>query len=390
MPYAELHAHTAFSLLDGAALPEPLVARAKELGLAALAITDHDELGGIVRFATAAREVGAAGDHRRGAHRHDRAGRAATRRSSRTCPSSPSRARATRTSPRSSPSRGRTWRIAASRASRSTSSRRTPMDSSRSPAARAAGCRRSPRADETDAACEAAATLMDIFDRRVAIECWDHGLPEERVTTRAAHRDRPRARRAVGRDERRALRARARPHGARRARRACDTTRRSTQMGTRLRPERRVVPQERGADRAAVAREPRRRARHARRRRAVHLPARPAQPDAARVPAPRRREPGRVSRAARRAGRARAVGTHPARRDAHARRTRSRSRTSSRSSRSSGSRATSSSSGTSCASRGARGSSARGAARPPTPPSATASASPRSIRSGSTSCSSAS
>src|SRR6478736_3713851 len=56
-PYAELHAHTAFSLLDGAALPEPLVARAKELGLAALAITDHDELGGIVRFATAAREA---------------------------------------------------------------------------------------------------------------------------------------------------------------------------------------------------------------------------------------------------------------------------------------------------------------------------------------------
>jgi len=25
---------------------------------------------------------------------------------------------------------------------------------------------------------------MDIFDRRVAIECWDHGLPEERATTR--------------------------------------------------------------------------------------------------------------------------------------------------------------------------------------------------------------
>ena len=57
MRYAELHAHTAFSLLDGAALPEPLVERAKELGLAALAITDHDELGGIVRFATAAREA---------------------------------------------------------------------------------------------------------------------------------------------------------------------------------------------------------------------------------------------------------------------------------------------------------------------------------------------
>jgi error-prone DNA polymerase len=33
-----------------------------------------------------------------------------------------------------------------------------------------------------DAACDATATLLDIFDRRVAIECWDHGLPEERDT----------------------------------------------------------------------------------------------------------------------------------------------------------------------------------------------------------------
>ena len=36
MSYAELHAHSCFSLLDGAALPEVLVARAAELGLAAL------------------------------------------------------------------------------------------------------------------------------------------------------------------------------------------------------------------------------------------------------------------------------------------------------------------------------------------------------------------
>ena len=55
--YAELHAHSAFSLLDGAALPEILVARATELGLKALALTDHDELGGVVRFATAARDA---------------------------------------------------------------------------------------------------------------------------------------------------------------------------------------------------------------------------------------------------------------------------------------------------------------------------------------------
>ena len=56
--YAELHCHSCFSLLDGAALPEVLAARAAELGLAALALTDHDELGGVVRFSTAAREVG--------------------------------------------------------------------------------------------------------------------------------------------------------------------------------------------------------------------------------------------------------------------------------------------------------------------------------------------
>jgi error-prone DNA polymerase len=56
--YAELHCHSAFSLLDGASNPEELVTRAKHLGLRALALTDHDDMGGIVRFAHAAREVG--------------------------------------------------------------------------------------------------------------------------------------------------------------------------------------------------------------------------------------------------------------------------------------------------------------------------------------------
>ena len=54
--YAELHCHSAFSLLDGASLPERLVDRAVELGLSALALTDHDDLGGVVRFAFRARE----------------------------------------------------------------------------------------------------------------------------------------------------------------------------------------------------------------------------------------------------------------------------------------------------------------------------------------------
>ena len=55
--YAELHCHSSFSFLDGASNPEELVARARQLGLTALALTDHDELGGIPRFAHAAKEL---------------------------------------------------------------------------------------------------------------------------------------------------------------------------------------------------------------------------------------------------------------------------------------------------------------------------------------------
>ncbi|MGN8246283.1 error-prone DNA polymerase [Cellulomonas soli] len=55
--YAELHAHSAFSFLDGASQPEELAAEAARLGLEALAITDHDGLYGVVRFSEAARAV---------------------------------------------------------------------------------------------------------------------------------------------------------------------------------------------------------------------------------------------------------------------------------------------------------------------------------------------
>ncbi len=57
MRYAELHAHTAFSFLDGAALPEDMVEQAHALGLSALAITDHNGFYGVVRFAQAAKEL---------------------------------------------------------------------------------------------------------------------------------------------------------------------------------------------------------------------------------------------------------------------------------------------------------------------------------------------
>jgi error-prone DNA polymerase len=57
-PYAELHAHSAFSFLDGASAPEEMAARAAELGYRALALTDHDGLSGSLAFAHAAHAVG--------------------------------------------------------------------------------------------------------------------------------------------------------------------------------------------------------------------------------------------------------------------------------------------------------------------------------------------
>ncbi len=55
--YAELHAHSAFSFLDGASTPEEMVEEAARLNLRALALTDHDGLYGAVRFAEAAAEL---------------------------------------------------------------------------------------------------------------------------------------------------------------------------------------------------------------------------------------------------------------------------------------------------------------------------------------------
>src|SRR4051812_19220103 len=57
-PYVELHAHSAYSFLDGASLPEELAARAAELGYDTLALTDHDGVYGSLEFANAAKHFG--------------------------------------------------------------------------------------------------------------------------------------------------------------------------------------------------------------------------------------------------------------------------------------------------------------------------------------------
>jgi error-prone DNA polymerase len=55
--YAELHCKTNFSFLQGASHPDELALRAKELGFAALAITDRNSLAGVVRAHAAARQL---------------------------------------------------------------------------------------------------------------------------------------------------------------------------------------------------------------------------------------------------------------------------------------------------------------------------------------------
>ncbi len=56
-PYVELHAHSAFSFLDGASSPAELARAAASLGYPAFALTDHDGVWGSMEFVGACREI---------------------------------------------------------------------------------------------------------------------------------------------------------------------------------------------------------------------------------------------------------------------------------------------------------------------------------------------
>ena len=58
MSFAHLHVHTEYSLLDGSNKVKEYVARVKELGMTAAAITDHGAMFGIIEFYRAARAAG--------------------------------------------------------------------------------------------------------------------------------------------------------------------------------------------------------------------------------------------------------------------------------------------------------------------------------------------
>ncbi len=180
--YTELHCHSALSLLNGAALPEVLVERAAELGYNALALTDHDEMGGIVRFGTACEAVGLNGIlgveltvrmpelSGRSAQRERRTHLvllAETRDGYRNIASLVTRARMD--SDRGNPSVP--WALVTRHVQGVTALTGCPRGWI--PQLLAEG--------KTDDAWTAACELRDVFGEHLAIECWDHRLPEERA-----------------------------------------------------------------------------------------------------------------------------------------------------------------------------------------------------------------
>ena len=56
--FINLHTHSTFSLLDGCALIEPLIEKAANLGMPALALTDHGTLSGSIKFYKACKAEG--------------------------------------------------------------------------------------------------------------------------------------------------------------------------------------------------------------------------------------------------------------------------------------------------------------------------------------------
>lgn len=179
-PYVELHCHSALSLLDGASLPEALAERAAALGYPALAITDHDEMGGVVRFGTACQTLGIGGIlgveltvrmpdiGNPGAERRTHMVLLAeTRDGYRNMASLVTRARMD--SERGKPSVP--WALVTRHVEGITALTGCPRGWV--PQLLAEGRTH----DAYTAACE----LRDVFGEHLAVECWDHRLPEERA-----------------------------------------------------------------------------------------------------------------------------------------------------------------------------------------------------------------
>jgi DNA polymerase III alpha subunit len=177
--YVELHCRSAFSLLDGASLPEALAARAASLGYHALALTDRADLGGVVRFDAAAHECETLSGQPLGAIigaelavdgaplvllAESAAGYA-------NLSTLVTRARMDR--PRGEP--GVDLALLATHAAGLFALTGCPRGQVPTLIARG----------DVQGARRAAGMLRDVFDGRLAVECWDHGLPEEHALVAA-------------------------------------------------------------------------------------------------------------------------------------------------------------------------------------------------------------
>ena len=226
--YIELHCHSAFSFLDGASLPEELVAAAVERGHTALALTDHDTVCGLDGVRAGGAAARAAGDPRGGGH-GPRPRRHAARRRPPPDAAGARRARLVEPLP-AAHARGRAHardrRAALARravGARSTTSRSTPRGSSASAAARARACATSRRCAGCCAAFGRDAFRVELqrpfprhdraLNRGLAALAARLGVPC--VATGNVHAHTPDARAAAGR-----VRRRPRAHDARRLRAA--------------------------------------------------------------------------------------------------------------------------------------------------------------------------
>jgi error-prone DNA polymerase len=190
--YCELHCHSAFSLLDGASEPEAIVTRAHQLGYPAIALTDRCDLGGAVRFAYAAREIGIQGIIGAEISLEVRGQRSGVRGRDETSDPRPLTSDLVLLAQSREGYGNISALITRSRMDHPRGEPRVSLDTLARHAAGIFALTGSPNgwvpqriaAGDVDGACEAAATLLDIFEGRLAVEVWDHHLPEERALVR--------------------------------------------------------------------------------------------------------------------------------------------------------------------------------------------------------------
>jgi len=188
--YVELHCHSGFSLLDGASNPDTLIKRAAAVGMTAIALTDHDDLGGIVQWAEAGREHGVAAivglELTLDAQTH---GRTDAQRSDCRLPIADCRlSHLTLLAMNESGYRNLSRLVTLSRAAERGEARATwdQVEAHVNGLFALTGCPSGEvpqllaKGDER-AARDRLGRLAEIFRGHVAVECWDHGLAEERA-----------------------------------------------------------------------------------------------------------------------------------------------------------------------------------------------------------------